>query len=294
MLTAYNLGKKYKQEWALEPLSFRLERGMYGLLGPNGAGKSTLMRLLAGLMAPSTGEATVQGVSVRSGLQARSRIGYVPQTFQMYPQLTARELLRHTARLKSGASRAEQEREVERLLHSVNLEDKADRPARTYSSGMVKRLGIAQALVGSPDVIIVDEPTTGLDPEERIRLRNLLAETALRSVILLSTHILGDVETSCKDVIVLTDGKLRYNGALSGLARHAEGRLWQWEASELEWRAMAQERLLAARRTADGVLCRTLADAPPTPYAQLAEPSMEDGYLALITERQAKLAECAH
>jgi len=109
----------------------------------------------------------------------------------------------------------------------------------------------------------------------------------------LSTHILSDVETSCKDAIVLTNGKLRYNGALTGLAQYAQGRLWQWEASELEWRSMAQERLLAARRTADGVLCRTIADAPPTPYAQLAAPSMEEGYLALITDREAGFIECA-
>ncbi|MBW7458761.1 ATP-binding cassette domain-containing protein, partial [Paenibacillus sepulcri] len=144
MLTADHLGKKYKKSWALEPLSMEFTKGLYGLLGPNGAGKSTLMRLLAGLLAPSTGAATIRGVSVRSGVSARRHIGYVPQTFQMYPQLTARELLRHVARLKNTGTRHEQDAEVDRLLHAVHLEEQADRAARTYSSGMVKRLGIAQ------------------------------------------------------------------------------------------------------------------------------------------------------
>ncbi|MBW7474436.1 ATP-binding cassette domain-containing protein [Paenibacillus oenotherae] len=282
MLSATHLGKKYRGIWALEPLSLQLNQGMYGLLGPNGAGKSTLMRLLAGLLAPSTGDAVINGLSVRSGSNVRLQIGYVPQNFQMYPQLTAREWLRHVAKLKGIGTRKEQDAEVERLLHTVHLTARADRPARTYSSGMVKRLGIAQALLGSPVVVIVDEPTTGLDPEERVRLRNVLAELALSSVVLLSTHVLSDVESSCGNVIVLGNGKLHYKGRLAGLAHFAEGRLWEWEASHHEWQAIAQERLLAARKTADGVLCRVIADEPPSPYAAAAVPSMEDGYLALI------------
>ncbi|MFD0712484.1 ATP-binding cassette domain-containing protein [Paenibacillus sp. GCM10027626] len=287
MLAAYNLGKKYKREWALKPLTFRLERGMHGLLGPNGAGKSTLMRLLAGLLVPTSGDALLQGVSVRNTSYARSRIGYVPQVFKMYPQLTGRELLLHTARLVSQGTRAQQEKDVDRIIHAVHLEDNAFRPVRTYSHGMVKRLGIAQALLGNPDILIVDEPTTGLDPEERVRLRNLLAELAMRSVVLLSTHILSDVTSSCKDVIVLREGELCYKGSLGGLAQCAAGRVWEWQAAQTEWRSMAQERLLLAKRTPDGILCRTLADERPTPYAEPAEPTMEDGYLALIANGQA-------
>jgi len=287
MLAAYNLGKKYKKEWALKPVSFRLERGMHGLLGPNGAGKSTLMRLLAGLLMPTTGDALLQGITVRDARQVRRRIGYVPQIFKIYPQLTAQELLRHRARLIGEGSRAEQEVKVGQIIHAVHLEAKADRPIKTYSTGMLKRLGIAQALLSTPEVLIVDEPTTGLDPEERLRLRNLLAELAMKSVVLLSTHILSDIETSCKNVLVLKEGQLCYNGLLSGLAQFAEGRVWQWEAAELEWRSMAQERLLMARRTAGGIMCRTIADIQPTPYAELATPTMEDGYLALIGQQYA-------
>ena len=282
MLTAEHLSKKYKGVWALQPLSLQLKRGMHGLLGPNGAGKSTLMRLLAGLLAPTTGEASVSGIPGRAGVEARRRIGYVPQTFQMYSQLTARQWLRHVARLKNAGTGREQDAEVNRLLHAVHLEEQADRPARMYSSGMIKRLGIAQALIGRPEVMIVDEPTTGLDPEERVRLRNVLAETAHASVVLLSTHVLTDVESSCKDVIVLDGGMLRYSGTAAGLARFAEGKLWQWEASAREGRSLALEGLLSARKTADGVLCRAVSERPPTPYAEPAEPTMEDGYMALI------------
>ncbi|BBH24905.1 ABC transporter ATP-binding protein [Paenibacillus baekrokdamisoli] len=283
MLTANNLGKKYKHTWALEPISLTLDRGMHGLLGPNGAGKSTLMRLFAGLLVPTTGDAMLHGSSVRSGNQVRQQIGYVPQTFQMFPQLTARQWLLHVARLKNIGTKREREAEAERLLRAVQLESKADLPARSYSTGMVKRLGIAQALVGSPQIIIVDEPTAGLDPEERIRLRNVLVELAQSSVVLFSTHVLSDVDMSCRDVIVLGAGKLHYNGKLEGLAEYASGKLWEWEASEHEWRAIAQEQLLTARRTADGIRCRTIADLPPTPYAAAVVPTMEDGYLALIS-----------
>ncbi|MFB9330336.1 ATP-binding cassette domain-containing protein [Paenibacillus aurantiacus] len=283
MLTADHLGKKYKQYWALEPLSFQLERGIYGLLGPNGAGKSTLMRLLAGLLAPTTGDASLHGITVRDVTRSRRRIGYVPQTFRLYPQLTAREWLLHAAKLKNAGTRMEQEAQVRTLIAAVHLEEKADHAVGSYSSGMIKRLGIAQALVGKPEAVIVDEPTAGLDPEERLRLRNVLAELAPSATVLLSTHVLSDIEAICGQVLVLRSGKLLYNGRLGGLASYAEGRLWQWEASEREWRAMAQERLLSARRTPDGILCRTIADYQPTPYAHAAAPTMEEGYLALIT-----------
>ncbi|MBB3114373.1 ABC-type multidrug transport system ATPase subunit [Paenibacillus phyllosphaerae] len=290
MLAAKQLGKKYKASWALEPLTIELAGGMYGLLGPNGAGKSTFMKLLGGLLAPTTGEALLGGVPVRDLKRARSRIGYVPQSFRMYPQLTAREWLLHAARLRNFGTRVEQELQVRSLLASLNLERYADLPARTYSSGMVKRLGIAQSLVGDPAAIIVDEPTAGLDPEERLNLRNTLAELAMTRVVLFSTHVLSDIEASCREVIVLQQGKLRYNGQLSGLARFAQDRLWQWEASEREWRSLAQEALVFARKTADGVVCRMINSRQPTPYAELVTPTMEEGYLALIGNEEDGMA----
>ncbi|MGG4035216.1 ATP-binding cassette domain-containing protein [Paenibacillus cisolokensis] len=287
MLTAERLGKRYKSDWALYPLNLRLGPGMHGLLGPNGAGKSTLMRLLAGLLQPSSGDAMLDGVSVRDGRKVRSRIGYVPQVFRMYPQLTAREWLRHVARVKGLGGRAAVEEAVERTLHAVNLTKQADRPARTYSGGMIKRLGIGQALIGSPDVVIVDEPTAGLDPEERVRLRNVLAEAALTRTVLLSTHVLSDIQSSCRNLLVLSEGRLLYQGGPSGLASFADRRVWTWEASHFEWSRLRLDGLLSARETSDGIICRALGAQPPTPYAVQAEPTMEEGYISLISGRQA-------
>jgi len=282
MLTAAGLGKHYKNGWALRPLNLALGPGMYGLLGPNGAGKSTLMRLLAGLLAPTVGEARLDGVSVRSGAAVRRRIGYVPQTFQVYPQLTAREWLLHAAALKGIRSGKPAAEEVERTLNDVNLTEQADRPARTYSSGMVKRLGIAQALIGAPEAVIVDEPTAGLDPEERARLRNVLAEAAMTRTVLLSTHVVSDIQTSCRHVLVLDRGALLYNGSLGGLAACADGLVWTWEVSGTEWRSSREPGLLSARRTEEGVLCRVLSAVRPHTYAEPAAPTPHDGYVALI------------
>jgi ABC-type multidrug transport system ATPase subunit len=245
------------------------------------------MRLLAGLLAPSSGEAEVSGIPVRDS-RAKRRIGYVPQTFQMYPQLSARQWLRHVAKLKRSGTRREQDEEVERLLRDLRLEDMADRPARVYSNGLIRRLGIAQALIGRPEAIIVDEPTAGLDPEERLRLRNVLAETAHAGIVLMSTHVLGDAAVSCRDVIVLGGGRLHYKGRPDGLADFAAGRLWEWEASGHEWRSMDRDLLLGARKTPEGMVCRAVSERPPSPFAAQVPPTMEDGYMALIADIEAE------
>jgi ABC-2 type transport system ATP-binding protein len=286
MLSATGLSKQYRTSWALRPVDLELGPGMHGLLGPNGAGKSTLMRLLSGLLVPTTGDAWLDGVCVRRSAALRKRIGYVPQSFQLYPQLTAREWLHHIAKLKGIKAPAQRTAEVEHTLQSVHLEAAAGRPAKTYSSGMIKRLGIAQALIGRPDVIIVDEPTTGLDPEERTHLRNVLAEAALTRTVLLSTHIISDIQTSCRDAMVLMQGKLLYHGNLQGLTTFASGKIWTWEASEEEWRANRHPGLLSARKTTEGVMCRVMAVKRPNPYALPAEPTPHDGYLALLEEPQ--------
>ncbi|MGU3473522.1 ATP-binding cassette domain-containing protein [Paenibacillus sp. D51F] len=282
MLSVHTLGKQYKDRWALRPLSLELGKGMHGLLGPNGAGKSTLMRLLAGLLPPTTGDAMLGGSSVRDFKVNGNRIGYLPQTVRMLPQFSARKWLAHAASLQGG-SRAERMRRVEEVLEQVNLRQEADEPARSYSYGMIKRLGVAQALLGSKDLLIVDEPTAGLDPEERIRLRRVLADAAATRVVLLSTHVLGDIGASCREVIVLGEGKLLHHGSTEGLAGFAEDRTWSWEASETEWRRMPLEGLLSARRTEEGIRCRALCDRPPSPFAERVAPTLEEGYLALVS-----------
>ncbi|WP_181438740.1 ATP-binding cassette domain-containing protein [Paenibacillus sambharensis] len=284
-LSASKLGKRYYGgEWGLRPAELHFGPGMHGLLGPNGAGKTTLMRLLAGLLRPTTGRAELDGLDVIHPRQ-RQRIGYVPQTFQMYPSLTGREWLMHRVQSSPGKlfpSRRQALEQVEKILLDVNLTSQADRPARTYSTGMMKRLGIAQAMIINPDVIIVDEPTAGLDPEERLRLRNVLAEASLTRIVLLSTHILSDIEASCGSVLVLKEGTAAYQGSLAGLASFGEGKVWTWEAAQDEWRRYGPSRLMSARRTEEGFICRTLAEEPPNRYARLSEPTLEDGYMALI------------
>ncbi|QJC51329.1 ATP-binding cassette domain-containing protein [Paenibacillus albicereus] len=285
MLTACKLGKQYKTGWALRPLSLELGPGLHGLLGPNGAGKSTLLRLLAGMVAPTTGDALLRGSSVRDFRRSGSRIGYLPQNIRVLPQFSARQWLLHAASLQGGESAAERRRKVDEVLEQVNLLGEADLPARHYSYGMTKRLGVAQALLSAGDLLIVDEPTAGLDPEERIRLRRVLAEAAATRVVLLSTHVLGDIGASCSEVIVLGEGRLLYHGSTQGLAGFAEDRTWAWETSENEWRRMPLGGLLSARRTEEGILCRALSDRPPSPFAERVEPTLEEGYLMLMNRQ---------
>ncbi|SDS14347.1 ABC-type multidrug transport system, ATPase component [Paenibacillaceae bacterium GAS479] len=282
MLTAHMLGKQYKTDWALRPLTLQLGTGLHGLLGPNGAGKSTLLRLFAGMLAPTTGDALLRGSSVRDFRRNGSRIGYLPQNMRVLPQFTARQWLLHAASLQSKASLKERMLIVDDVLEQVNLRSEADVQARSYSFGMIKRLGVAQALLSASDLLIVDEPTAGLDPEERIRLRRVLAEAAATRVVLLSTHVLGDIGASCREVIVLGRGRLMYHGSTQGLAGFAEDRTWAWETSENEWRRMPLDGLLSARKTDEGILCRALSERSPSPFAQRVEPTMEEGYLALM------------
>ncbi|MCM3749911.1 ATP-binding cassette domain-containing protein [Paenibacillus pasadenensis] len=289
MLTAHSLGKQYKTGWALRPLTLELGTGLHGLLGPNGAGKSTLLRLLAGMLAPTTGDALLRGSSVRDFRRNGSRIGYLPQNMRVLPQFTARQWLMHAAALQGKSSLKERTRLTDDVLEQVNLRDEADVPARSYSFGMIKRLGVAQALLSASDLLIVDEPTAGLDPEERIRLRRVLAEAAATRVVLLSTHVLGDIGASCREVIVLGRGRLLYHGSTQGLTGFAEDRTWAWETSENEWRHMPLDGLLSARKSEEGILCRALSERSPSPFAQLVEPTMEEGYLALMSRHDSEV-----
>ncbi|AJY73677.1 ATP-binding cassette domain-containing protein [Paenibacillus beijingensis] len=283
MLKVQHLGKQYDNGWALQPLDLELKRGLHGLLGPNGAGKSTLMRLLAGLLPATSGDAYLNGSSVRDFRRTSRAIGYLPQIVRVHPQLTARQWLTHAAALHGVKGKTARAETVQRILEEVNLAEEADWPSRAYSFGMIKRLCIAQALLSGSELLIVDEPTAGLDPEERLRLRSLLADAAATRIVLLSTHVLGDIQASCKNVLVLAGGRLLYHGELAGLTRFAQDRTWTWEASESEWRRMPLRGLLSARSTPDGIVCRALADKRPTPFAEPAFPTVEEGYLALIS-----------
>ncbi|WP_127534709.1 ATP-binding cassette domain-containing protein [Paenibacillus kobensis] len=281
MLSANHLGKRYKSGWAIHPITVSFGPGMHGLLGPNGAGKSTLLRMLAGLLTPTTGNALLDGESVLQTYQCRQRIGFVPQSFRMYEQLTGLETIRHAIRMR-GASAGSTSDRAAAALDAVGLSAELNRPVRSYSSGMKQRLGIAQAIASDPEVLIVDEPTAGLDPEERFRLRSVLAELSQTKAVLLSTHVLSDIGI-CEHIHVLCEGRLLFTGGKEQLAAHARGLVWHWETSESEWRRQPSDGIVAARRTEEGLECRALAMNQPYPYAIETEPSMEEGYLALIS-----------
>jgi ABC-type multidrug transport system ATPase subunit len=262
---------------ALDGVTLSVGPGLFGLLGPNGAGKSSLMRVLATLQVPSTGRARFDGVDVVADPRAvRRRLGYLPQDFGVYPGVPAAELLDQMAALKGVAGRAERRETVERLLRLVNLWDQRDRAVSGFSGGMRQRWGVAQALIGDPDLLIVDEPTAGLDPEERNRFHDLLAGLGDRAVVILSTHIVEDVAELCGRVAVLAGGRVVADGEPDALARALAGRVWAGPADDAP-RGVLSTRLRRGRRVA-----RVLSDASPGPRFEPAEPTLEDAYFAAL------------
>jgi ABC-type multidrug transport system ATPase subunit len=223
---------------ALKDISMEIPSGMFGLLGPNGAGKSTLMRILVSLLEPSSGEVSIFGYDLqRQRREVRSLLGYLPQDFRFFAKYKTHEFLDYAARL-SGINNARQRRHrVDEMLETVGLFDVRERYAARLSGGMKRRLGIAQALIHNPKVIIVDEPTTGLDPEERIRFRNLLSETAENNVaIILSTHIVGDISSTCKCMALMNHGEVSFFGSPEDMLRQAEGKVWRLRVSDEQLR----------------------------------------------------------
>jgi ABC-type multidrug transport system ATPase subunit len=233
-----NLNKVYKGgSYAINNLNLEIPNGMFGLLGPNGAGKSTLMRILVTLMKPSSGRVLVNDLDLaKNRREIRSMLGYLPQDFSFFSKLKTYEFLDYAARLAGMKNGAKRKTAVEQMLEEVGLFEARDRNANKLSGGMKRRLGIAQALINDPKIIIVDEPTTGLDPEERIRFRNLLSTISTRDVIIvLSTHIVGDISSTCDNMALLNKGKLAFSGSPEQLIKEAEGFVWQIQATEQEY-----------------------------------------------------------
>nr|WP_262909876.1 ABC transporter ATP-binding protein [Maribellus sp. CM-23] len=232
------MNKVYKGgSYAVKNLNLEIPNGMFGLLGPNGAGKSTLMRILVTLMKPTSGKVYFNDFELsKNRRQIRSMLGYLPQDFSFFSKLKTYEFLDYTARLSGMKNGAVRRAAVDQMLEEVGLFEARDRNANKLSGGMKRRLGIAQALINDPKVIIVDEPTTGLDPEERIRFRNLLSTISTRDVIIiLSTHIVGDISSTCDNMALLNKGKLAFTGSPEQLIKQAEGNVWQIEATEHEY-----------------------------------------------------------
>ena len=233
-----NLNKIYKGgSYAVNNLNLEIPNGMFGLLGPNGAGKSTLMRILVTLMKPTSGKVYFNDYELsKHRREIRSMLGYLPQDFSFFSKLKTSEFLDYTARLAGMKSGTARRSAVDQMLEEVGLFEVRDRNANKLSGGMKRRLGIAQALINDPKIIIVDEPTTGLDPEERIRFRNLLSTISTRDVIIiLSTHIVGDISSTCDNMALLNQGKLAFAGSPEQLVKQAEGHVWLIEATEQEY-----------------------------------------------------------
>lgn len=289
MIIIDQLCKQYKTgPPVLDQLSLTIKQGVFGLLGPNGAGKTTLIKILASILAPSSGTITIKNLSLtKEPDQLRHMIGYMPQSFQVYPQLTGYEFLDHIALLKGITHPRHRQQEVEHLLHQVNLGNKAYQRVKTYSSGMKQRLGIAQALLGQPDVLIVDEPTAGLDPEEKINLRNLLTEFGENHIVLMSTHIVADIESCCQRIAVLNQGKVCFQGTQKQLLEAASGYVWEVDLEQSEWDQWVQQQsvnLLRTRKSPKGFVCKLITDEPDGLPGQAVpvKPTLEDAYLAVI------------
>ena len=257
--------------------------GILGLLGPNGAGKSTLMRMLATLARPSSGRLLWNGVDIaRTPNALRAELGYLPQDFGIYPSLSAREFLAYLAAVK-GLPSARARTRIDECLGVVGLADAADRRLGDFSGGMRQRVGIAQALLNDPRLLIVDEPTVGLDPEERLRFRHLMTDLAGDRLIILSTHIVSDVEASATALAVMAKGRLLFAGAPEPLIAHADGHVWEWTVPESQVaQARTQFTISGSLRRPDGVRLRVVAARSPSNDAQAAAPDLDDAYLWLL------------
>jgi ABC-2 type transport system ATP-binding protein len=284
-LVISELSKRYANGvQALDRVSLVVQPGMFGLLGPNGAGKSTLMRTLATLQSADSGSATLGEIDMlREPDRVRALLGYLPQDFGVYPKVSAQELLDHLARLK-GLVDARQRREtVDALLNRVNLHDVRKHKLGGYSGGMRQRFGIAQALLGNPKLVIVDEPTAGLDPEERVRFHNLLADIAADVVVILSTHIVSDVSDLCSSFAVIDRGRVLLTGEPSALVAHVQGRIWRKSTSKSEAEVLKVRTQMVSTRLQSGrTVVRSYGVDSPGPGFERVEADLEDVYFCTI------------
>jgi ABC-type multidrug transport system ATPase subunit len=283
-LTIDRLSKRYgSRVQALSEFTLELGPGVHGLLGPNGAGKSTLMRILATVLRPTSGQVTWNGADiVREPDRLRAELGYLPQDFGIYPNLNPVEFLGYIAAAKGLDPGATRQR-IDVLLELVNLVDARKRPLGGFSGGMRQRVGIAQALLNDPRLLIVDEPTAGLDPEERVRFRQLLSDLSGERVVILSTHIVSDVEAVASTIALIARGRLLVQDSTENLLRSLEGRVWEWLVPAADLATVRARHLVTGlARRGDGVQLRLVAESAPDPAARRVAPSLEEVYLAHI------------
>jgi len=280
-----NLSKRYPNgTQALQDVSLTIPLGMFGLLGPNGAGKSTLMRTLATLQEADSGRATLGDIDVLRQKDAVRRVlGYLPQEFGLYPKLSAEDLLDQYPVLKGITNPRERKEVLRALLQQTNLYDHRRKSLGGYSGGMKQRFGIAQALLGNPRLIIVDEPTAGLDPEERVRFHNLLSAIGENIIVILSTHIVSDVSDLCRSMAIIHEGRVRVAGNPAQLVAELDGKVWRKSIAHDDLAAYRQRfQLISMRLVAGQTLVHVLSDQSPEPGFEPAAPDLEDLYFATI------------
>lgn len=280
-LTINKLTRQFGSKTAVDQMSMALTPGVYGLLGANGAGKSTLMRMICGVLNPTSGSISLDGHSIQSlDEKYRNLLGYLPQDFGYYPDFTAKEFMYYIAALK-GISGKKAKTKIDTLLDMVSLSNVQNKKIRTFSGGMKQRLGIAQAVVNDPKILVLDEPTAGLDPKERVRFRNLISDFAMDKVVILSTHIVSDVEYIADTILMMKNGSLLLSGSVEEVLNPIRGMVWQYSASERAAENIIATNCVANLRHLDGgnVELRIVCDNKPFDGAVSAEPTLEDLYL---------------
>ena len=282
-ITIQNLEKVYKNgNKAIKNLDLEIETGMFGLLGPNGAGKTSLMKILVTLMKPTSGNVNIDGFDIyKQRKEIRSITGYLPQDFKSFPKLTTSEFLHYSALLTGVKNRTTRSNVVDEMLERVGLYEVRNRQANKLSGGMKRRLGIAQALLGDPKVLIVDEPTTGLDPEERIRFRNILSDLSRREIIIiLSTHIVGDISSTCRNMVLMNKGEIVFKGAPDELIGFAKGHSWTINIAESELDKIKNEfSIISTIPNETGYEVQVVGDQLNGYKGESVEPNLEHGYV---------------
>lgn len=276
-----DLTKSYKEKTAVNNVNAVFRPGTYGLLGANGAGKTTLMRMICDVLSPSSGEITVNGNRIKAmGENYRSLLGYLPQNFGYYPDYTAKEFLNYIAALK-GIPKTAAKIQTNQLLELVSLSSVSNQKIKTFSGGMKQRLGIAQAVLGNPKILILDEPTAGLDPKERVRFRNLIADFAKDKIVILSTHIVSDVEYIADYILLMKEGRFLLSGSTQDLAKEIDGKVWVYTVSEEALNNLNEEFTIVNLHHNGSALVtvRIVADEKPHRDASMVEPTLEDLYL---------------
>lgn len=279
-----NIKKTYGITEALKGINLSIDKGMFGLLGANGAGKTTFMRILATILQPSSGVIYADGKDIKEIIEFKNKVGYLPQEFSFYPQLTVFEAMDYLALLGGNKDRVYRKKLINQLLEKVNLLQHKKVKTRALSGGMKRRLGIAQALINDPELLIVDEPTAGLDPEERIRFRNMLADFAADRTVILSTHIVEDIKFTCNKMAVLKEGNVIFKGRIDEIVDKTNGIVWEAEISPEEFSKVRNKyNVISYRSENNAIFPRILSSRKPTlNNIKTAKPTIEDSYMALM------------